>query len=366
MWKQIFNVPLNERAILSRHGLPVRALAPGRHTVRGSDHSVLRFETANLLFEAAPELRAVLPADWFAELKLGPRQRAVLERNGRPARFLRPGVHRYWTVDRGVELRVFEVDQPVPELTDELRAIIPAGELLDVTVLQHQRGLKYVNGRFVEQLGPGRYLQWVLPEAKVHVLALDTRLQQVTVPGQDLMTRDKVTLRLTLTIEYAPSDLATATHVVADLKDALYLEVQLAARDHVAAVTLDELLEGRETFTRYLEGRLVPRGKALGVDVARVGVKDIVLPGEMKTLLNRVIEAEKEAAANVILRREEAAATRSMANTARTYADHPLLLELKRLETVKDIAGKVGSVKLVVGGDGLGGLLGDALGGKRA
>jgi regulator of protease activity HflC (stomatin/prohibitin superfamily) len=162
------------------------------------------------------------------------------------------------------------------------------------------------------------------------------------------MTRDKVTLRLTLTIEYAPSDLPTVTHAVADLKDALYLEVQLAARDHVGAVTLDELLEGREAFTRYLEGRLGPRGRELGVNVTRVGVKDVVLPGEMKTLLNRVIEAEKEAAAN----------------TARAYAEHPLLLELKRLETLKDVAAKVGTVKLVVGGDGaLTTLLGD---GKRA
>lgn len=365
MWKQNFTVPINERAILTKHGLPVRALGPGQHSVWGGDHAVLRLDVNALVFDLAPELRAVLPADWFAELKLGPRQRAVLERNGRPVRFLRPGVHRYWTVDRTVELRLFELDQPAPELTDELRALIPILELADFTVLQHQRGLKYVNGRFAEQLGPGRHVYWTHPEARVSVVTLDTRLQQVTVPGQDLMTKDKVTLRLTLTLEYAPSDLPKVTHAVADLKDALYLEVQLAARDHVAAVTLDELLEGREAFTRYLEGRVGPRGRDLGVTVSRVGVKDVVLPGEMKTLLNRVIEAEKEAAANVIMRREEAAATRSMANTARAYAEHPLLLELKRLETVKDIAGKVGSVKLVVGGDAVGGLFADVLGGKR-
>ena len=73
----------------------------------------------------------------------------------------------------------------------------------------------------------------------------------------------------------------------------------------------------------------MPRAKAFGVRIERVGVKDVVLPGEMKTLLNRVIEAEKEAAANVILRREETAAMRSLANTARVMADHPVLLRLK-------------------------------------
>lgn len=366
MWKQTFTIPINERAVLTRYGLPVRALAPGRHGVWGGGHAVVRLDTGALILDVAAELRAVLPADWFAEVKLGPRQRGVLERSGRPVRFLRPGVHRYWTVDRTVELRVFDVDQPPPELTDELRAIIPTTELVDTTVLQHQRGLKYVGGRFAEQLGPGRHVSWSYPEAKVTVVALDTRLQQVTVPAQDLMTRDKVTLRLTLTIEYAPTDLPTVTHAVADLRDALYLEVQLAARDHVGAVTLDELLEGREAFTRYLDGRIGPRGRELGVQVTRVGVKDVVLPGEMKTLLNRVIEAEKEAAANVIMRREEAAATRSMANTARAYAEHPLLLELKRLETLKEVASKVGNVKLVVGGDGgLAHLLTDGGAGKR-
>jgi regulator of protease activity HflC (stomatin/prohibitin superfamily) len=89
------------------------------------------------------------------------------------------------------------------------------------------------------------------------------------------------------------------------------------------------------------------------VRVERVGVKDVVLPGEMKTLLNRVIEAEKEAAANVILRREETAATRSLANTAKVMAEHPVLLRLKELEALKDIAERIDEVRLVVGSDGL-------------
>ncbi|MCA9679107.1 MAG: slipin family protein [Kofleriaceae bacterium] len=354
-----FHVPLDERAILLRHGVPVAALEPGRHRYWGAGYTVTRFKLAELVFDAPAELRGLLPVGWYGEASLGPRQRGVLSRNGRPVRYLRPGIHRFWTVDPSVELRVLDVDQPVPELTDELRAVIPAGELVEVTVLQHQRGLKYVAGRFAEQLGPGRYLFWSHPEARVAVTLLDTRLQQVNVPGQDLMTRDKVTLRLTLTVEYAPTDLPVSVHAVADVRDALYLEVQLAARDFVAGVTLDELLEGRDAMTRALEAQVVPRAQALGVAVHRVGVKDVVLPGEMKTLLNRVIEAEKAAAANVILRREEASAMRSMANTARVIADHPLLLDLKRLETLEKVAEHVDEVRLVVGKDGWAGLLAD-------
>ena len=86
-------------------------------------------------------------------------------------------------------------------------------------------------------------------------------------------------------------------------------------------------------------------------------MKDVVLPGDMKTLLNRVIEAEKEAAANVILRREETAATRSLANTARLMADQPVLLRLKELDAFKDIAGQINEVRLVVGADNMKALL---------
>jgi regulator of protease activity HflC (stomatin/prohibitin superfamily) len=89
------------------------------------------------------------------------------------------------------------------------------------------------------------------------------------------------------------------------------------------------------------------------VRLHRVGVKDVILPGEMKTLLNKVIEAEKAAAANVILRREDAAATRNMAQTAKVIAENPVLMRLKELETMKDIAEKIDEIKLVMGTEGL-------------
>jgi regulator of protease activity HflC (stomatin/prohibitin superfamily) len=347
------DIPINERAILVRHGIPVRALAPGKHTIWGAGVTVHRLDTDALLVTAPASIRGAIPAAWFREVQLGPRQRGVIYRDGRPVKFLRPGTHRYWIVDDTVELRVFDVDQPPPELTDELRAVIPPGEIVDVVVLQHQRGLQYVNGRFERLLEPGRHVFWTYAEARITVTLVDTRQQQVTVAGQDLMTKDKVTLRLTLTAEYAPFDAPVAVHAVADVKDALYLLIQLAARDYVAGVTLDELLEGRDSMTKYLEAQVVPQARLYGVAVRRVGVKDVVLPGDMKLILNRVIEAEKQAAANVILRREEAAATRNMANTAKVIADNPVLLRLKELETLKEIATQIDEVRLVLGGDAL-------------
>lgn len=358
MWKKI-KVPLNERVVVFRDDLPIRALPPGRHTVWGR-HAVYRFRTDDLVFDASPAVRAALPSDWFDEVTIGLRQRGVLYRDARPVRWLRPGTHRFWTLDPSVELRVLSIDDTVPELNDELLAIIPAHELVQATVNQHQRGLLYVQGRFERLLDPGRYAFWSHPDARVVVSLLDMRARQLTLAGQELMTRDKVTLRLTLTVEHAPADAQAVAHTVADVDASVYLLVQLAARDYLAGVTLDELLEGRDAMTRYLETEVVPKARAIGVEVHRVGVKDVVLPGEMKVILNRVIEAEKAAQANVILRREEAAATRSRANTAKIIADNPVLLELEKLEALKGMAERIDEIRLVVGADGLKGLLDSA------
>jgi regulator of protease activity HflC (stomatin/prohibitin superfamily) len=313
-----------------------------------------------------PEVRAVVPKEWYGEIQLAKNERAVLWHDGKPKKFLRPGTHHYWKVDDTLALQVFKVGEEMPELTDELAAIIPSSEYLEVTVREHERGLKHVQGRLTATLAPGRYAFWSTRQARVDVQTVDMRLTQLTITGQELMTKDKVTLRLTMTVEYAVEDAALATHAVANVKDAVYLIAQLASREFVGGVTLDELLGGRDSMTRFLEADTSVKAKKLGVRVERVGVKDVVLPGEMKTLLNKVIEAEKEAAANVILRREETAATRSLANTAKVMAEQPILLRLKELESLKEIAGRIGEVRVVVGADGLGALLPSGLLGEKA
>jgi regulator of protease activity HflC (stomatin/prohibitin superfamily) len=342
---------LNQRAVLLRDGTPERVLAPGHHAFWGKQNKLLTWKVDDLAFWAQPEVLAILPPEWFTTITLGANERAVVYRDHKPRLFLRPGIHRVWTLDPNVRITTFDVTAIAPELTDELRAIVPATEIIEVQVRQFERGLKYVQGKFEGILEPGRHVFWNHQGARVTAQVLDTRVQQLKIEGQELMTRDKVTLRLTLTAEYAPADAATTVHAVADVKDALYLAVQLAAREFVAGVTLDELLEGRDALTTYLDAQVRPRAETFGVRLQRVGVKDVILPGEMKTLLNKVIEAEKAAAANVILRREDAAATRNMAQTAKVIAENPVLMRLKELETMKDIAEKIDEIKLVMGAD---------------
>lgn len=354
---KVVRVPINERVVVFKGALPFRALAPGRHLIWGRDLTAQRFNITELVFRAMAEVRAVLPRDWYREVTVAPLERAVIFRDGVPFSFLRPGVHRYWVVDESVTLAIFDVTKAMPPLTQELEQLIPRAEYIDVTVQAHEKGLRYEQGRLTGVLEPGRYKLWTHPEAQARIAAVDVRRTELAITGQELMTRDKVSLRLSLSVAFAVEDAVLATHKVDSARDAVYTAVQLAARDYVAGVTLDELLEGRDAFTRFLAQEVTPKAKAFGVRVEDLGVKDVVLPGEMKTLLNRVIEAEKAAAANVISRREETAATRSLVNTARLMADQPILLRLKELEAMKEIAAQINEVRIVVGAGDLSSLL---------
>jgi len=355
MWKKNdwveVRLPLNERAVVLHEGLPVRALAPGVHRVDRTDQIDPIFDTDVLVFEARPEVRAVLPADWFAEVSVGPLERAILFREGRPVQVLKPGIHRHWTLDPTVKVEVFPVAQPPPN--DARVLALLKDEVVQVLIGQHQRGLLFVEGRLARVLEPGRHLAWNTPESPASVTTMDMRHQTLNVQGQELMTKDKVSLRLSIIAEWSPRDPAEVLRVAADPGAALYTLVQLALREFVAGVTLDELLEGRDALTRFLEGRILPDADQLGVRVHRVGLKDVILPGEMKVLFNRVIEAEKQALVDVIRRREEAAHLRNQANAAQLMIERPAMLRMKELEALEKIAGRIGELKVVLGQAGL-------------
>jgi hypothetical protein len=118
-WFNTVQVSWNERVVVLRDGLPWRALGPGKHCMRGGGLSEVRWTTDVLLFDAAPELRAVIPRAWYLEAELGERARALLYRDGRPHTYLGQGTHRYWNVDPTLELRVYALDEPLPPLEVE-------------------------------------------------------------------------------------------------------------------------------------------------------------------------------------------------------------------------------------------------------
>ena len=187
---------------------------------------------------------------------------------------------------------------------------------------------------------------------------VDTRLVAVEVSGQEILTRDKVSLRINLSAAYQVSDPVKAKTLVKDFAEQLYRELQFALRQAVGTRSLDVLLADKHVLDETIFASVKERMAEYGIEVRSVGVKDVVLPGDMKEILNRVVLAEKEAQANLIKRREETAATRSLLNTARLMQENKVLLRLKELETLEKVTEKVD--KLTVFG-GLEGVLKDTV-----
>ena len=209
----------------------------------------------------------------------------------------------------------------------------------------YEKGLRFRNGRFVEVLDPGRYriARFLVKE---RIEKVDLRLRTLVLNGQEMMTLDKVTLRLTSLVSLRVKDPVAATLKVDNYATQVYSDVQLALRDHVGALELDALLAAKSRLGERILDEVKLGADAYGVEVINVGLRDIVLPGEMKAILNQVMEARKKAEASNIERREETAATRSLANTAQLLEKNPTLMRLKELEVLERIASKAPNLHL--------------------
>jgi regulator of protease activity HflC (stomatin/prohibitin superfamily) len=196
--------------------------------------------------------------------------------------------------------------------------------------------LLIVDGEFVKVLEPGLRAFWKFHRALKTEL-VDRRVQSMEVASQEILTRDKVSLRVNLSALWQLLDVIKARGELVNFVEFVYKELQFAPREAVGSRTLDELLGHKGVLDREIADVVGPKVERHGLAVQSVGVKDIILPGEMKTILNRVVEAEKVAQANLIKRREETAATRSLLNTARLTDENPILLRLKELETLETL-----------------------------
>lgn len=219
-------------------------------------------------------------------------------------------------------------------------AIEGLGGILQVTVPAYAQGVLRVNGKVVELLSAGLHGFWQF-NRDITVDMVDTRMQALEINGQEILTKDKVNLRINLTAIWQLTDLLLAYEKNAKPADYLYRELQFILRELVATRTLDQLLEDKQALDQLIAARFNTLPGEMGIELSRVGIKDIILPGEMKTLMAQVVEAEKAAEANVIRRREEAANTRTMLNTAKLMEENPVTMRLKELETLERIANRI-------------------------
>lgn len=287
-------------------------------------------------------------------LDLVERERALVTVNGRVHSVLPAGLYALPTTFNKVEAEVFPTE-PVRFEHPNLNAILGAAG--SVAVFDKYQidagfvGLYYLNGNFQETLSPGRYA-FFKSAGVVKIVPVDLRERVLDVGGQDIITEDKVSLRLNAVATYRVADPRLFADVAEDAVQALYREAQLALRATVGTRGIDTLLAEKDAVTDELAAALRSRAAALGIAVIGAGIRDIILPGEMKELMNRVTEAKKAAEANLIARREETAAMRNQANTAKVLENNPTLMRLRELEVLEKIAGQ-GKLNVVVGDKGL-------------
>lgn len=198
-------------------------------------------------------------------------------------------------------------------------------------------------------LDAGRYFFWNT-ETNVCTELVDTRLMQCDISGQEMLTRDKVTIRVNFVCSYRITDFVKIDTEIDNYESQLYTAAQLSLREYIGAHTLDEILENKKEMGRAVLADLTAKARELYIDIKAADVKDIILPGEIRDIMNSVLTAEKQAQANVITRREEVASTRSLLNTAKLMEENKTLYKLKELEYVEKICRNVGSIN-VTGGD---------------
>ena len=134
--------------------------------------------------------------------------------------------------------------------------------------------------------------------------------------------------------------------MIKNYEEQLYILMQLALREYIGAYTLDDKLQRKESISTQVVSAIKDKASEMGLELFSAGVKDIILPGDVKDIINQVLIAEKKAQANVIMRREETASTRSLLNTAKIMDENKTLYRLKELEYIERISEKISSITL--------------------
>lgn len=363
-WTRKVVIGDGERGLVYRNRQFEAVLGPGTHRwfdPRGERTIVLhdirtpRYDGADAELLMARHDASLQQAFLLADI--GPRQIGLVYYQDRLCDVLAPAARQlYWRglVPVRVETLPLEAVPQVPaEVVLRLRQI---GLLSRYTVTTHvpeqHAALVFIDGQLACTLGPGPASFWNL-QNNVVVDVVDLRLHGVEVGGQELLTRDKVSLRVNLSASTRVVDPVAARTGVAKVGEQVYRELQFALRQAVSARSLDELLGDKAALDAEILGSVRARVAGLGTEVLGVGVKDVILPGEMREIFNAVVQAEKQAQANVVRRREEANATRSLLNTAKLIEDNPVLMRLKELEALEKVTEKIDKLTVFGGLDGV-------------
>ncbi len=364
------NVADNERVLLFRKNRFEKILNPGEYRLFDLSGGVTTFRyditkaelnhhLGRFLITAYQELLG----DQVVSFDIKENQVGLVYLDGKVTDVLSPNTFKiFWNVAIKVDVKIIDISEDFAVDKKLLATLVRSkGSAIYATgvnstyyieIPDNHVGLLKVNGKLERLLKPGNYGYWRF-NRNVEVVRLDCRLQTMEVSGQEILTKDRVSLRINLSASYRIVDTEKVATLLKNHTEFLYREFQLALREVVGTRTLDSILEDKDMVNQVVENRIKAKALTYGLEILDVGVKDIILPGDMKSILNQVVEAQKAAEANLIKRREETQATRSLHNTAKVMEGNATLMRLKELEVLERITGKIDHMTVYNGLEGV-------------
>lgn len=204
------------------------------------------------------------------------------------------------------------------------------------TIFETERGLLFSDGKYLRTLMPGRHWRYTPRQTLQKV---DIRLRSVTIPGQELLTSDNVSIKISLAVSFRIVDPYKATVEALNVQEEIYLHLQVQLRDLVGAIPVEELLAKRKSISDLLLENTRARAAELGLELVMVSIKDIMFPGELKNIFAQVVNARNEGLAALERARGETAALRNLANAAQMIKDNPALYQLRVLQSINSSSG---------------------------
>ena len=353
MKKMIINE--NQKGFLFKNGKYVKLLGAGKYYLFGGKKIEISnldqpVECSKCALETLLADKAI--ADRVSVVEVGDEELALHYVNGKFSSVLRQGKYAFWSVVDQHEFKIVDISTPAVDesVPAYIFSKIPASQYIKIEVAEYQKARLYFNQKLERLLDAGTYYFWKT-SVRVDVDFVDTRLTQMNITGQEILTADKVSLRINFVCNYRVTDYVRILTEIDDFAEQMHVAAQLALREYVGKYKLDEILENKDQMSAFVFAKLKAKEQELFVEIMDAGVKDIILPGEIREIMNTVLVAEKRAQANVITRREEVASTRSLLNTAKLMDENQTLYKLKELEYVERICENVGNISLNGNGD---------------
>ena len=338
-----------QAALVFKNGVYKRMLQEGTYWLRFGEN-VVRYDITSQ-FNAPAEMNILLQdaalANALHVIDVNDNEIVLQYRDGLLKQVLTAGRYAFWNnpVNNYAFIRadISKVDITEPVSRAVLQNKLVAPYVRTYTVENYEKAVLFIDGKYAQTLPAGVYYWWK-NNITVVVGKADTRMQQIEINGQEILTKDKAALRINGYAQYRVTDIEKALLQNKDYERQLYVAFQLALREYIGALGFDELLEKKETMVPFVLEAVKDAAEELGVTVNGFGIRDIILPGDVKEIMNKVLVAEKNAQANSIMRREETASTRSLLNTAKLMEDNTMLWKLKEMEYVEKIADKIGEI----------------------